>query len=85
LPEDTGTVSDRRETTTFFAGDSTASARLDSFREKDFWKQNALLRILKLDESGNILRKIDIGADICGHTFVDGLVNALGVIDQVAA
>src|SRR5438477_721962 len=26
-------------------------------------------RILKLDKSGNVLRKIDIGAEICGHTF----------------
>ena len=34
-------------------------------------------RILKLDESGNILRKIDIGAEICGHTFVDGLIYVL--------
>jgi hypothetical protein len=29
-------------------------------------------RILKLDGKGNILRAIDIGAEICGHTFVDG-------------
>jgi hypothetical protein len=34
-------------------------------------------RILKLDENGNILRKIDIGAEICGHTFVDGLIYVL--------
>ena len=34
-------------------------------------------RILKLDASGNILRKIDIGAEICGHTFVDGLIYVL--------
>lgn len=31
-------------------------------------------RILKYDEKGNIIRKIDIGAEICGHTFVDGLI-----------
>ncbi|MEP7014715.1 MAG: hypothetical protein ABI925_04680 [Verrucomicrobiota bacterium] len=31
-------------------------------------------RILQLDGSGNILRKIDIGAEICGHTFVDGTI-----------
>jgi hypothetical protein len=29
-------------------------------------------RILKLDASGNILRTINIGAEICGHVFVDG-------------
>ena len=34
-------------------------------------------RILKLDGGGNILRKIDIGAEICGHAFVDGLIYVL--------
>lgn len=34
-------------------------------------------RILKLDASGNILRLIDIGAEICGHVFVDGLIYVL--------
>ena len=34
-------------------------------------------RILKLDASGNILRTIDIGAEICGHVFVDGLIYVL--------
>jgi hypothetical protein len=34
-------------------------------------------RILKLDASGKILRKIDIGAEICGHTFVDGSIYVL--------
>src|SRR2546426_5986616 len=29
-------------------------------------------RILKFDGKGNIVREIDIGAEICGHTFVDG-------------
>jgi hypothetical protein len=29
-------------------------------------------RILKLDAAGNILRTIDVGAEICGHVFVDG-------------
>ncbi len=31
-------------------------------------------RILKLDASGNILRVINVGAEICGHVFVDGLI-----------
>lgn len=34
-------------------------------------------RILKLDESGNILRTIDVGAEICGHTFADGMIYVL--------
>ena len=34
-------------------------------------------RILKLDSSGNILRVIDVGAEICGHAFVDGLIYVL--------
>jgi hypothetical protein len=34
-------------------------------------------RILKLDASGNILRTIDVGADICGHVFVHGLIYVL--------
>ena len=34
-------------------------------------------RILKLDASGNILRKIDIGEEICGHVFVDGTIYVL--------
>lgn len=33
--------------------------------------------ILKFDENGKIVRKIDIGAEICGHTFVDGLIYVL--------
>jgi hypothetical protein len=34
-------------------------------------------RILKLDARGNILRQIDVGAEICGHVFVDGLIYVL--------
>src|SRR5437588_11304368 len=34
-------------------------------------------RILKYDNSGKIVRKIDIGAEICGHTFVDGMIYVL--------
>jgi hypothetical protein len=34
-------------------------------------------RILKLDANGNILRIIDVGAEICGHVFVDGLIYVL--------
>ena len=34
-------------------------------------------RILKLDASGNILRIIEVGAEICGHAFVDGSIYIL--------
>lgn len=34
-------------------------------------------RILKLDQSGNIRRQIDIGAEICGHVFVEGAIYLL--------
>ena len=34
-------------------------------------------RILKFDAQGNIIREIDIGAEICGHTFLDGMIYVL--------
>lgn len=34
-------------------------------------------RILKLDSDGKILRSIAVGAEICGHTFVDGMIHVL--------
>ena len=34
-------------------------------------------RILKYDEKGNVICKIDIGAEICGHTFVEGMIYVL--------
>jgi hypothetical protein len=34
-------------------------------------------RILKYNKDGQIVRKIDIGAEICGHTFVDGMIYVL--------
>jgi len=34
-------------------------------------------RILKYDDKGNIICKIDIGAEICGHMFVDGTLYVL--------
>ena len=39
-------------------------------------------RILKLDAKGNILRAIDIGAEISGHTFVDGMIYVLRGTEQ---
>ena len=39
-------------------------------------------RILKLDESGDIMRIIDIGAEISGHVFVDRLIYVLRGTEQ---
>jgi hypothetical protein len=39
-------------------------------------------RILKLDADGNILRKIDIGAEISGHVFIDDLIYVLRGTEQ---
>ena len=39
-------------------------------------------RILQLDAHGNILRVIDVGADICGHVFVDGLIYVLRGVEK---
>ena len=34
-------------------------------------------RILKFDANGNVVREIDVGAEICGHAFVDGSMYVL--------
>ncbi len=34
-------------------------------------------RILQMDDKGNIERQINVGAEICGHTFVEGLIYVL--------
>lgn len=39
-------------------------------------------RILKLDAGGNIQRVIDVGAEICGHVFVDGLIYVLRGVEK---
>jgi hypothetical protein len=39
-------------------------------------------RILELDSDGNILREIPIGAEICGHVFVDGSIYVLRGTEQ---
>jgi hypothetical protein len=39
-------------------------------------------RILKLDGKGNIQRSINIGAEISGHVFVDGLIYVLHGTEQ---
>ena len=39
-------------------------------------------RILKLDTKGNILRSIDVGAEVCGHAFVDGMIYVLRGVEK---
>lgn len=39
-------------------------------------------RILKYDANGNIVGKIAIGAEICGHTFVDGMIYVLRGVEK---
>lgn len=39
-------------------------------------------RILKLDATGNIARAIEIGAEVSGHTFVDGMIYVLRGTEQ---
>jgi hypothetical protein len=39
-------------------------------------------RILRCDGKGNVVRKIDIGAEICGHTFVDGMIYVLRGVEK---
>jgi hypothetical protein len=34
-------------------------------------------RILKFDDDGNVIREIDVGAEICGHTFAHGSLYVL--------
>jgi sugar lactone lactonase YvrE len=34
-------------------------------------------RILKFEDEGNVIGEINVGAEICGHTFVDGLIYVL--------
>ena len=39
-------------------------------------------RILKLDAKGNIVRAVDIGAEISGHAFVNGMIYVLRGTEQ---
>ena len=39
-------------------------------------------RILRLDASGNIVRAINVGAEISGHVFVDGMIYVLRGTEQ---
>jgi len=39
-------------------------------------------RILKLDNTGNVLRTIEVGGEISGHVFVDGMIYVLRGTEQ---
>ncbi len=39
-------------------------------------------RILQLDATGKIVRAIDVGEEICGHTFADGMIYLLRGTEQ---
>jgi hypothetical protein len=34
-------------------------------------------RVLKFDDNGEVTHEIDVGAEICGHTFANGLLHVL--------
>ena len=40
-------------------------------------------RILEFDEKGTIVRKIDVGGEICGHTFANGAIYVLHGTENV--
>jgi hypothetical protein len=40
------------------------------------------MRILKYDDKGNIVCTIEVGAEICGHTFVDGMIFVLRGVEK---
>ena len=46
-------------------------------REEPLHDQWHKKRVLKFDDKGNVLREIDVGADICGHTFANGSLYVL--------
>jgi hypothetical protein len=39
-------------------------------------------RILKFDANGNVIGEIDVGAEICGHVFADGLIYILRGVEK---
>jgi hypothetical protein len=50
--------------------------------EKIYLSQWYKHRILKLDAKGNIARAIDVGAEISGHAFVNGMIYVLRGTEQ---
>ena len=55
---------------------------LSNYGEHPYLSQWHKHRILKLDASDNIIRIVDIGAEISGHTFVDRLMYVLRGTEQ---
>jgi hypothetical protein len=51
-------------------------------RESLYLSQWYKHRILKLDANGNIVRVIDIGAEVSGHAFVNGIIYVLRGTEQ---
>ena len=69
--------------TKLFACPDFAGSYLSHDGENLYMSQWYEQRILKFDDKGNIVRKIDIGAEICGHTFVDDSIYVLRGTENV--
>lgn len=69
--------------TKLFACPDFAGSYLSCDGENLYMSQWYEQRIFKFDGKGNILRKIDIGGEICGHTFVDGMIYVLRGTENV--
>ena len=69
--------------TKLFACPDFAGSYLGHDGENLYMSQWYEQRILKFDENGKILRKIDIGGEICGHTFANGALYVLRGTENV--
>ena len=69
--------------TKLFACPDFAGSYLGHDGENLYMSQWYEQRILKFDAEGNILRKIDIGGEICGHTFVNDAIYVLRGTENV--
>jgi hypothetical protein len=69
--------------TKLFACPDFAGSYLSYDGENLYMSQWYEQRILKFDEKGNILRKIYIGAEICGHVFANGAIYVLRGTENV--
>lgn len=69
--------------TKLFACPDLAGSYLSHDGENLYMSQWYEQRILKFDAKGNIMRKIDIGGEICGHTFANGAIYVLRGTENV--
>ena len=69
--------------TKLFACPDFAGSYLSYDGENLYMSQWYEQRILKFDKTGKILRKIDIGGEICGHMFVNGALHVLRGTENV--